>query len=258
MSILGFYYRAVVSPVRRVRPANVLRALLRLPVVFDLATVILQTRQLGRLSTVHDKTVADDPYHQKVQNYNAGVTATKRITTTRRAEEYYEILALPPRDMSDEKLLVVGPRNVHELFLAWLYGFSWKNIQAIDLYSTHPKIVPMNMEAMTFADGSFDAVSMANTLSYAKDTGTAIKEVARVLKPGGRFAFSGTYDPGQPDWYEDKVSGAKIHQLLHENGMSVYHHTSIDKVNSKGRVQCSHSFGALKRTDKTSIDPLAL
>ena len=67
---------------------------------------------------------------------------------------------------------------------------------------------------MTFEDGRFDAVAMANTLSYADDTRVALAGVARVLKPGGRFAFSATYDPDGTRWKEDKVdAGAKLVQI---------------------------------------------
>jgi hypothetical protein len=55
----------------------------------------------------------------------------------------------------------VGPRNVQELFLAWTFGFKWKNIVGIDLYSTNKKIKVINMNNTNFAEETFDYVSMA-------------------------------------------------------------------------------------------------
>ncbi len=48
--------------------------------------------------------------------------------------------------------------------------------------------------ALPFADGSFDvAFSAFGALQFVYDAGAAVAEVARVLRPGGRFAFSVTH-----------------------------------------------------------------
>lgn len=47
---------------------------------------------------------------------------------------------------------------------------------------------------LPFADGSFDAVfSSFGALQFIADLGRALSETARVLRPGGRFAFSITH-----------------------------------------------------------------
>lgn len=253
-------YRAVVKPMRRARPIMPMRALLRVPGAFDVLSWVMQTRDLRHLAHIRDAYLAaGDPHHQSVQDYNAGVTMKRLIQSTRQAEIYYELLTIPPRDVSNEELLIVGPRSVHELLIAWVHGFSWKNISGIDLYSTNPKIAPMNMEAMTFADESFDAVGMASTLAYAGDTFTALKEVARVLRPGGRFAFGATYDPGAADkWPESVRTGAEIHDMLRRLGFVVYFHNSVDKTNSLGRRQTTHHFACRKTDPAEHLDPFSL
>lgn len=61
--------------------------------------------------------------------------------------------------------------------------------------------------SLPFADGSFDvAFSAFGALQFVSDAGLAVAEAARVLRPGGRFAFSVTHpvrwsmpdDPGEP------------------------------------------------------------
>ena len=48
--------------------------------------------------------------------------------------------------------------------------------------------------ALPFADGSFDiAFSAFGALQFVLDAERAVAEVARVLRPGGRFAFSVTH-----------------------------------------------------------------
>ena len=45
------------------------------------------------------------------------------------------------------------------------------------------------MEALPFADASFDAVTCRYGLMYARDPARALAEAARVVRPGGRIAF---------------------------------------------------------------------
>lgn len=46
-----------------------------------------------------------------------------------------------------------------------------------------------DMEALAFADSSFDAVICRYGLMYARDPARALAEAARVVRPGGRIAF---------------------------------------------------------------------
>lgn len=45
-------------------------------------------------------------------------------------------------------------------------------------------------EALPFSDASFDLVTMQQSLQYVQDTGAALREIHRVLAPGGRVASS--------------------------------------------------------------------
>ncbi len=51
-------------------------------------------------------------------------------------------------------------------------------------------ILKMNMEAMTFADASFDKISCSEVLEHVLHPDRALAEIARVLKPGGTAAVS--------------------------------------------------------------------
>ena len=166
-------WRSLLTALRHPATAGVVprlgRRVLLEPRIFDLVSCLMQLRDVRAVAKIRED-LPRDTFYAKVADYNMGVTERKVITTTRRAEIYYQTLALPPRDTSVETLLIVGPRNVHELLIAWLYGYRWRNIHAIDLYSTNPKIHVMNMEEMTFPDDTFDAVVMSNTLAYSRDT----------------------------------------------------------------------------------------
>jgi len=260
MDIVRHLYVAVFRPARRARPSSLLRQFVGLPVVFDLCTLVLQLRDQARLARIRDNyAVAKDEHHKRAHDYNASVSQAKRITTTRRAEDIYEILALPPRRLDREKLLIVGPRNVYEFLIAWVHGFNWSLMQGIDLYSTNAKIRTMNMEAMEFPDESFDAIGMSATISYAKDMARCLREMARVLKPGGRFAFGIPYDPQSSEWHGDRIAASDMRRLLHEAGFEIYYHHAWDKTNSLGHRQTSHRFGVVKRDPNNQLlDPLVL
>jgi SAM-dependent methyltransferase len=47
-----------------------------------------------------------------------------------------------------------------------------------------------DLEALPFADSTFDAVTAVNSLFYAADMDNAMREVVRVLKPGGRVVVT--------------------------------------------------------------------
>ena len=250
--MVSFVRKAILAPERGSHPRGVVRSLLLQPRLFDLASAYLQYRDSRRRSQISDaRTGVTDDHFRKVFDYNAGVTLQKDVTTSRRAEVFYQVLALPPRDLTNEKLLIVGPRNVQELFMAYLYGFSWSNIQGIDLYSTNPRIRVMNMEAMEFPDATFDAVCMSNTFGYAKDPFRCLSETARVLKPGGRFAFGANHVPDDKNWPANLLSADDVRGMLQKVSLRAYYEQRFEKVNALGLQQTTINFGVIKALPAT-------
>lgn len=147
------------------------------------------------LSTKKQKETSLDPKNDKVLARVIDYTIEQDATqdgrgSSRRAEIYYQMLQIPPRDLTQENILVIGGKEIQELLMAYTYGFLWKNIYAIDLFSVHPKIKVMNMEDIQYEENSFNNIVMANVYGYQEDPVKCLREVFRVLKKGGLFAFN--------------------------------------------------------------------
>jgi SAM-dependent methyltransferase len=74
-------------------------------------------------------------------------------------------------------------------------------------------VMNQNLEALTFADASFDAVLTSEVLEHVADLDRALAEIARVLKPGGCHVFTVPSDPGLPATVERAriVDGAVVY-----------------------------------------------
>ena len=241
------------------------------PFIFETLSTLMQMRDLRRRARIA-RTSFNDSFLQKVAAYNAGVTKLG-FTRTRRTEKCYVALtqgyARLPYIMSgktdvqllgtgleNERLLIVGPRNVHELLLAWLYGFAWKNIYAVDLYSTNPKILQMDMNALGFKDGAFDAVSIHSTLGYSRDIRATLTELHRVLKPTGRLVFQhGFTRTSQPpgDFVGENLSGNEMAKHLRALGFHVTAIQTTYAFASQGDAFGTEYFVSVQKTDPKSL-----
>jgi len=248
---LAFLRKALFAPEPARAPMMPLRSLLRHPRLFEPVATLMQIVDFGRLRELATRQSAsagapEDDYYAQWHDYNLGRTLSRMITTGRAAENLLPALVFPLRNLASEKLLVIGPRTVQELYLCWLYGFAWRNISAIDLYSTNPKIEIMNMEAMTFGESSFDSVLSSNTLTYAKDLDGCFRGIARVLRPGGRLAFTHSYFPESDDLATMRVSGKAMRSSLESAGFKICFSSAREFVNSHGGKQTAHHVVAQK------------
>ena len=71
---------------------------------------------------------------------------------------------------------------------------------------TNVALVVTDAMALPFPDGEFDAVTCRLAAHHFADVTRAFAEVARVLRPGGRFVLSDNYAPEDPEldrWIND-------------------------------------------------------
>jgi SAM-dependent methyltransferase len=238
---------ALRHPARAPTDTSMLRAFLAKPRIYDLVSTYLQLRQLARVAAVRQPNAEDDSNVARTIRKNHGQIVRKPITRTRRVEPFYRIAATPYRDVSKERVLIVGGRAIAEFYAATFSGFRWENLVGVDLFSAHPKILTMDMHKLEFPDASFDVVTMINVLGYSETFDLAIGQAMRVLKPGGRFVFSHAYLP-KPEGPQktSNLPVATIIASVRAHGGRVYFHECEDKINSRGDPQGYHMIGVRK------------
>lgn len=87
-----------------------------------------------------------------------------------------------------------GMRGFHNLYAADLtqhaITLTKKRLDAFDL---NANLSQQNAESMTFNDAEFDHVNCQGVIHHTPDTDATIREIARVLKPGGSASISVYY-----------------------------------------------------------------
>ena len=111
------------------------------PIIFDLYSIILQLFDLRSVYNLELDNKNNKSTNAIALRHNLIEIQDKVITTTRRVELAYQIATTPWKNNKDSKLLIIGCRNIVELKQATFFGFSWKNIDGLDLFSTNKKIM---------------------------------------------------------------------------------------------------------------------
>jgi SAM-dependent methyltransferase len=80
-----------------------------------------------------------------------------------------------------------------------------------ETFKEKPKVrfAVMDAAALDFADASFDTVSISHSLHHLADPNAILKEMLRVLKPGGNFIINEMYRDGH------QTETQQTHILLH-------------------------------------------
>lgn len=242
MIILGLTY-----PIKCTSYTSLIRTFLLRPRIFDMVSFTIQFIDRKRLYNYQKKGNYKSKEEKGAVEHNLSVLKKDKVYTSRRVEPFYQIAVNPYREkINNEKLLIIGPRNRVELYQAWLYGFKWENITAIDLFSINKKIQEMNMEKMKFENNTFDTIVMVNTMAYATSVVKVLSEIGRVLKVGGVSVFNHSYVPTSILWPAEIISGQKVKDFLNKINLKIYYYDAYEKINSLNHKQTSHIFGVRK------------
>lgn len=139
-------------------------------------------------------------------------------------QNYYQLAQCYLKEgLSNKKILIVGPKFITELFLAWTYGFKWTNIYAIDIISNHPKIRLMDVDSLNFDDLKFDCISMANVFGYNKNPYDCIKGISDHLNKEGILVFNSSFHKKflEKTPKSSMLSASQLKDLLEQNSFDI-------------------------------------
>jgi SAM-dependent methyltransferase len=83
--------------------------------------------------------------------------------------------------------------------LLWLYLYGYRDLHGINLIFRRPfafgpiRYVPGDLGTSPYPDARFDAVACLSVLEHGVDEDAFLREMSRVLKPGGRLVVSCDY-----------------------------------------------------------------
>ena len=80
---------------------------------------------------------------------------------------------------------------------------------------------PMDAQHLDFADGWFDTVSVSNSLHHFEDAQAVLREMVRVLRPGGQLVLAEMYRDGQS---ETQMSACGLASLVGGGGLRYGHY----------------------------------
>lgn len=169
-----------------------------------------------------------------------------------RSADWYEARKWPKGwsalgDLKGQKVLDVG---CHTGWIGWLAQECGAEVWASDIFGTavHPSLyfIHAMTEDLPFADGMFDQVLTANTLHHVQGLDLALREIARVLKPGGKFTTF--QEPCIPSWITEDEEQRRCPDCVRERAKGVterrYHgweyREALDRHFSETKVWACH------------------
>lgn len=133
-----------------------------------------------------NKGLSDEQLYKKAQEYRFRAERWKDNQGVERKKCFINLVLDAVDNEIIETALLIGSADTAEQNILKQGGI--EHITAIDLNAHCPNIIKMDMHEMKFKNESFDLVIASHSLEHSFNFVAAMREIARVLKPGGFFA----------------------------------------------------------------------
>lgn len=175
--------------------ASFLRQLIRKPIPYK---VICKIAQLYSFRHIQRPNVlqTSDPFLLKTIEYTLRqIRSNKVYGSARRMQNYYHLAEVfQSKSLSECNVLIVGPKFIVELILAWTYGFKWSKIHAIDIIQNNPKILLADVDNFV-CEHQYDVIVMANVFGYNNNPTGCLDSLSNCLADKGLLVFNSAFLP---------------------------------------------------------------
>lgn len=117
-----------------------------------------------------------------------------------------------------------------------------------DLYSNDKQVLPEDICGTSFDSNSFDFVIANHVLEHVHDDGSALKEILRILKPGGYAILQTPYCANlHKTWSDEGVATARAREIAYgqNDHVRVYGRDIFDRFSASGLASIANTHSQL-------------
>lgn len=176
-----------------IHEASLFRLFLRKPIPYKIICKVAQISSRKYIENPKTYSTNDDSLVKTIDYTLTQNKQNKVYGSSRRMQTYYHLSEVfQTKPLSECNILIVGPKFIVELILAWTYGFKWKNIDAIDLIQCHPKIKLANVDDFS-SRRKYDVIVMSNVFGYNNNPDGCLASLSSALKEDGLLVYNSAF-----------------------------------------------------------------
>lgn len=211
----------------------------------DKNPAISQNTLESNLRVVHKK--SDLPDHPKAKFFLGVGLNQGNPKSNMLIEPINAVLSSKIIKKKNLKVLSIGPRTLGEILNIQSYGFSYKNIYGLDLFSLNKKIEVGDMHDLPWDDNFFDIVLCGWAIAYSENKKLVANEISRVLKKDGIFSIGVSFSPSSNEEQIKKrgyligsderlVTSFQIEELFDNSISKVYFRTDPENADAHSQI----------------------
>lgn len=188
--------------------------------LFNPMTLILQAVSGRKAHRINRPEFAANDFKARMYEYNLETLRQKVFIANRRSDKLYAIARVLVPNIEYSSILILGPLTINEILIAWLHGFSWKKIRAVDFICSHKKIELGDIENLPVLD-KFDVVCASAVFSCVENMEDVFSSISRNIKVGGILIFQACFSPGEIEFPSERISRSDFMNMLGIHGFEV-------------------------------------